>query len=545
MPDLLQSLQSCDLGQVQIIAELWGIELDPPDIRRGRKNLAKALLNSGLVSEIVEALPEEAQLALSDLVGKDGRIPWAQFSKRYGDIREMGAGKRDREKPHHNPISTSERLWYRALIARAFLETDSSPQEFAYIPDDILPLLPEQKTTTDIPLSRPATTSERKHIFLANDHILDHTTTLLAAIRLGWDEVAIENHTQDWNIPRLVLISLLKAAGLLDKKNKPIPENIQTFLEAPRGDALAQIARAWLESKEHNDLRLLPHLQAEGEWHNDPFQTRSTILGFLSQLSPDTWWSLPAFISTIHTHHSDFQRPAGDYESWYLRDVDTGEFLRGFQYWQMIDGEMLKYIITGPLHWLGMVDLAAPDKDSPPITFRFSAWMPDLLAGNPPKNIPKEEEQLVVDSQGKVSIPRRALRAVRYQISRFCTWDAPKKDFYVYRITPASLEKAKPQGLKVSHLLTLLRRHTSNPIPPNLVQSLERWEKHGAQASFETVMVLRVKHPDILDALKKSRTSRFLGDPLGPTSVVVKPGAWQKVMEALAEMGYLSEVEDN
>ena len=99
--------------------------------------------------------------------------------------------------------------------------------------------------------------------------------------------------------------------------------------------------------------------------------------------------------------------------------------------------------------------------------------------------------------------------------------------------------------MKASQLLTLLRKHTASPIPPNLVQSLERWEKHGAQASFETVMVLRVKHPDILEALKKSRTARFLGDPLGPTTVVVKPGAWQKVMEALAEMGYLSEVEDN
>jgi hypothetical protein len=35
----------------------------------------------------------------------------------------------------------------------------------------------------------------------------------------------------------------------------------------------------------------------------------------------------------------------------------------------------------------------------------------------------------------------------------------------------------------------------------------------------------------------------LLGDPLSPTTVVVKAGAWEKVVAALVEMGYLSEIE--
>ncbi len=53
----------------------------------------------------------------------------------------MGAGKRDREHPHLKPASTSEVLFYRALIARAFFDTDKGPQEFAYIPDDLFELI--------------------------------------------------------------------------------------------------------------------------------------------------------------------------------------------------------------------------------------------------------------------------------------------------------------------------------------------------------------------------------------------------------------------
>jgi hypothetical protein len=56
-------------------------------------------------------------------------------------------------------------------------------------------------------------------------------------------------------------------------------------------------------------------------------------------------------------------------------------------------------------------------------------------------------------------------------------------------------------------------------------------------------MVLRLKSTELLNELRASRAARFLGDPLGPTTVTVKPGAWKKVISFLAEMGYLGEAE--
>ena len=47
----------------------------------------------------------------------------------------------------------------------------------------------------------------------------------------------------------------------------------------------------------------------------------------------------------------------------------------------------------------------------------------------------------------------------------------------------------------------------------------------------------------MLQRLRSSRAARFLGDPLGPTTVIVKPGAASKVLSILAEMGYLGEAE--
>ena len=165
-------------------------ELDSNETEAAAKELSASLLNPDLLAEILEALNPEAQAALEALTAGSGRIPWAEFTRQYGEIREIGPGKRDREKPHRNPASTAEILFYRALLARAFFDTSKGPQEFAYIPDDLFEMIKGTKDTQELttmaePLGRPALPREKEHIIPANDHILDDATTLLAALRLG------------------------------------------------------------------------------------------------------------------------------------------------------------------------------------------------------------------------------------------------------------------------------------------------------------------------------------------------------------------------
>jgi hypothetical protein len=125
-------------------------------------------------------------------------------------------------------------------------------------------------------------------------------------------------------------------------------------------------------------------------------------------------------------------------------------------------------------------------------------------------------------------------------------WDGFEKDSYHYRVTPGSLEKARAQGLTIQHLLSLLGNH-SRGVPPSFKTALSNWELRGSEARFEEVLVLKVRNPEILQGLRNSKISRFLGEILGPTAVEVRPGAWGKVASYLAEMGYLSEasVESN
>ncbi|MEW6092891.1 MAG: helicase-associated domain-containing protein, partial [Chloroflexota bacterium] len=149
--------------------------------------------------------------------------------------------------------------------------------------------------------------------------------------------------------------------------------------------------------------------------------------------------------------------------------------------------------------------------------------------------------KLHVSSQGLITVPRLVPRVTRYLIARFTEWEDSKGDEYRYRVTTASLKRAREQGLKVSQLLSLLAKNASAEIPPAFVKALKRWEIKGTEARLETQTVLRVSRSEVLDELRKSKAGRFLGESLGPAAVIIKPGAQSKVLAALAELGLLAE----
>src|SRR4029450_11151476 len=126
--------------------------------------------------------------------------------------------------------------------------------------------------------------------------------------------------------------------------------------------------------------------------------------------------------------------------------------------------------------------------------------------------------------------------------ARFCEWDEEKNEQFRDHITTNSLAKAKEQGLKPEHLLSLLVKHSDGGVPPSLVKALKRWEVNGTEARVQTQVILKVSKPEVLEELRRSKAAKFLGEVIGPTTVIIKSGAIQKVMEALTELGLLTEV---
>jgi len=520
-----------DIGHLRIVAEFWGLELESTDTSSALEELCASLLDLEAVSETLEVLPTEARSALNVLVSAEGKMEWAAFARKYGEIREMGAGKRDRERPYLKPASTSEFLFYRALIGKAFFESEKGSQEYAYIPEDLLEIINEV-SADDVPpvpsaeaLGRLATPVEKAFEIPATDFILDDATTYLAALRIGHES---KSHFKR-DLPEL-----LTTAGII-KNDGLHPEAVKKFLEASRADALSILYKAWLTSTTFDELRLIPSIVCEGEWKNQPQITREFLMNLINDIPQGKWWSIPAFVKAIKEKYPDYQRPAGDYDSWFIKRASDGQFMRGFAYWDAVDGALIKYVIN-MLHLLGKASLASPEEGKDATAFFLFSSLPDKK---------EEKGKIVVSSNGKITVSRNFSRAVRYQLARFCEWDEPKGDDYIYRVTAESLRRATEQGLKAEQLLAMLVKYTNEAVPPAMVKALKRWDANGPEARVESLLVLRVSKPEIMEEMRKSKAGKYLGEILSPTAVVIKSGAIQKVLAELAELGLLAEIKTN
>jgi hypothetical protein len=538
MPDLTHMLGSYDHGLLNIIAETRGIQTNELDEISLARQVSEGILAAAQNGDPFSSLPDAARKALQKLVSEKGRLPVPVFTRQFGEIRVMGAGKRDRERPDQNPTSPAEILWYAGFIGKAFMDDHPSPQEFIYIPDDLLPFISVEELEDGLVFGKLAAQEITGRVHPANDHILDEACTLLAALRMGLDPEKAPGFKA--GIPTNILKVLLTACGLLDNQAMPIPEATRQFLEAPRGEALAYLFSNWLHSGLFNELLLLPNLNFEGEIHNDVIHTRQNILRFLEHIPRGGWCDLAAFINDIHNREPDFQRPAGDYDSWFIRRKKDQAFLRGFASWNEVEGSLIRFFISGPLHWLGILDLASALGGGRATAFRPSAYAGQLFNGQPPREIPDAVKPMHVHSDGVITIPRECPRAIRYQIARASKWISVGPVDYRYQITPNSLEKAVSQGLKLSYLISILKRHHQGPLPPNILQALERWDQFGLQARVENVEMITFESEEILRALRSSSAARYMLEGVSSKSAIIRPGSKAKIMHTLLEMGYLS-----
>ena len=544
MPNLATSLRAFEPDQLQQIAALWGLEPDEEDKPGLLLSLELHIPQQEHFSLVFEKLPEPAQQALFALKNNDGRLPWSTFAQRFGEIRALGKTLRKKEQPWAFPITISETLWYRGLLGRDFLRVEGDLQEMAYLPDELLPLLPampdhpSKLTLTPLP---PAVVVE---VSPANSVILDETCLLLAALRFENPREYLAK-TAVTPFKWTLFEALLLGTGVLDQAKQPT-DLARKFLELPRALALKWLANQWLKSSAFHEIRCLPDLQIEATSPIPSQAARQTIIDLLSHLQEGFWYSLDDFIDLLKSTEPDFLRKQEEYFSWViLKDGNLQEPLSGYESWLQVEGALITFIITQMLPELALVDIGTL-KDLPSKRlFRlkenfFTLNSPGIdLQGEP------EDAPINLTSTGKIVMTDRSSRLVRFQISRFVEWQQVSPSSGTYQITPRSLSKAKEQGLLPKHLIQLLRKHTEAGLPPILYEAIKRWETEDVQASIQTQTILRLGSPEILQALHESPAAHWLGESLGPTTVIIKPNGERAVLQALSGLGYLSDYNES
>ncbi len=537
MPGIQSTLLQHDLDFLGRIARAWDVEISLRDVDSARVDLAGKMLLPDGYRLFIDALPENVREAWQNLVRRGGRQTWAEFSRLNGEIRSFGPSKRAREDPDLHPVSIAESLWYTGLIGRAFFRGAGEPVEHVYIPDELLafekPVILEDK----LPV-RPAVNQSPRFVSRADSAILDQLTDLLAALRMQ-REIPEEILTS-WKKPRDFLHGLLLSSGLIDRESLPLPQALKTFFATTREQALLQLYLAWRDSQTTNELRMLPGLSCEGNWQNDPLAARRVLTGLLARLDAgETWWSISSLISGVKETDPDFQRPAGDYDSWFIRDVESGAFLNGFESWPRVEGALLYFLLTGPLHWLGLVNLARGSAEGRYTAFQLVNLTRGMLTGEAPATELKEKQPIKVKDVCHFIIPVGAPRMLRYQVGRFTELVSASARESRYLLTTRSLKAAAEQELHPGQLLQLLEKEQPGIVPAELRKMEQRWSLKGQEAGFERVILLRFSEPADCDEFLKAAGSRFNLEQLNPRTLVIQQLQEAGIIKLLNELGIL------
>lgn len=541
MPTFSQSLNREDYDRILILFSLWGEKESFPDAQTGIQILSEKIDQEGYFRHYYENLETEAKTALQDLVSQKGRITWTTFKLRYGDFREMGVSKRDREKPFETPISTTEYLYYRGLIARGHFPTSRGILEHAYLPDDLNGLVP-QRTKSHQVLGRPATSNDILNPQKADNLFLETMCTYLSSKRNGLRLEEMSYLDEDWILYPNQLERLLQEFRLIDDEKQPISFAVKTHLTTPAKNLFPQLFKQWQESTTYQELGELASLTIETMPEHDAKNTRRFIINAVASVPRDTWWQLDSFVGDIQQSTPDFLRIHGNFNSWMIRDQQTQKLLTGLESWDKIEGTLIRFVIVKLLFGFGFVELAMNDLNVP-TAFQLSDNAENLLRNLPVSETFDEENKLVMNSEGTIETYPTTERVLRYQIARFADWMSKRNQNYSYQINASSLQKADEQNLRPAQLLRLIASSTSAPIPPTILKAIQQWESHGTEIKIQPMTVLKVNSEELLKKIQDSPAQKYLGIPLGKTSVIINEGAEEKLMKVIISLGYFSDYE--
>jgi hypothetical protein len=574
---LLEMLKRTDVGMVDALAEIWGISLKQYNGDEALKVLASAMLDPQRAETVWDLLDDGQRGALqSILANKQLQMNKNLFERMYGEIQKMGKAEITKKKPHRNPTTIAQGLYYRGLIGDGFDESKKTIVPIIYVPQDLAAILPVHKTAyanlqyesdddsyldledeeqepdeDGLEFTIEAIDDNKiRNTQTADTSIIDDMVTLLAYLRLHGAGVAEDTFLPS-EIERILpfmikqdpkrltfMLDVGVSANLIEVQQGrayPRRDGLQKWLTAPRWSQLKMLADAWKDGTVYQDMwhidGLYPDLNA---FNYNSRIAREAILEMLQTAAPmKDWWSIQQFIDLVKETDADFQRPNSDYNTWYIRN-EQGEYLNGFESWDAVDGALIEFMLLYPLFWLGMLDNANNEQ-----VVRLNAYGRGYVGMEKFPQPTDPTDKVLMKDDGTLFASRKVPRTDRFTLARFTSW-VSGAELYTYRIEKSSLQRATEQGISVQQIEAFLKKQLDNrPIPAGIMRLLSFTESAPvANVSFEYVLVIRTTSKDVLDKMyDEPATRRFLGARLGDMAAVILKDKYENLKAMLEQNG--------
>ena len=535
------------------IMRLWSLTQDTIS---SEDTLGDAFLRPDIVNTLLASLKPQTYAALIRVQEYGGAIPRATLEREFGTVRshDQYPNPRTYLLALSQPASATEQLWIVGLIQ--LLHIGTAPMYV--IPTDLQPLLPtvppRERTLQIKPAPEPATiqqgnlrTMENYALILldaAHQGLLTHTSTghlnkaSLVNLSKRWDiplDMQDVTHEEHWPYVSL-LRAILEGAGLLrsNADGRMVPTRLALeWMQLPQLERARHLLTGWVESA-WDELTVFEKIHFQRAYNRDLFQTKDIILSLLTHITPYQWINLQDFITETKRVEPDFARPDGDYDRWGITDR-LRRPLDGFTYWEAVEGQQLRAIITHTLHWLGLIDLGL-EKDTTR-SFRIND-LGNALLHDTPWTETTPTEPLIVQGNFEVLVPKYATLFVRFQIRRIAEC-IQQHETSTYKLTKKSIQQAVERGISIESIVAFLSEHSGREIPQHMLITLQEWGQQATRLSLRRTMLLEADDPLLLKQIKHDRRIQLPEiEVLTDTIWALHEGAGSTLAEQLSKAGY-------
>lgn len=515
LPTLRRWLETRSGSERATLARLWAL---PEPAAQSAASLADAMLNAPAVERMLAGLRQRERAALTLVQQHNGSIPAPILEREFGAVRAIADYPNPREYllALERPAAPTERLWLLGLI-----QTPEQTRRAYTIPADLLAFLPpappaeralalQAVATPPTIVPGDARATERMLLAilsLAQDGRLDVTPGGALS------RAALKHIGQRLNLPadaqrlRMQCVrQVASGAGLLKRSSddtlRPTRAALE-WLQLPAFERSRLLLEGW-RAAEWDELVQLAGLTIQRGMFRDLAAAKRAVVGLIAQAPAGEWVALDAFIDRVRQVAPDFARPDGRYDTWGLLSR-TRQPLDGFMNWLAVEGEQLRAIIEGTLHWLGLVDLG--EENNAPVAFRLNALGAALLAGAEP---PAEEsrELLLVQPNFEIIAPPFLAPYARFQLGRFAE-RADAQTVETYRITRRSIQSSLQRGIQADDMLRFLGEYSATGVPANVAATLRDWAGQYGRVTLRRGALLATDDPLLLEQIRRDRRVRL------------------------------------
>jgi len=568
---LRECLANSTLVELKAIAERRGVRLRPNPLKAEVVDaLTTELGTPASVARALADLSAEERQALETILAEGGRIPSYKLEREFGGVRkpEIYAYRDESARQPWRHIATpTEGLWYRGLIFRTFDVVGNWRGDVYLVPDNLRPLLPKvEKKPPQFSLEAVPAPSNlldggdlRRDIFALLAYLQRREVEPVRGDRLPKQDVVrlseeltirqdLSDVRNEEEAGRLAFVRrLADRAGLVQVLAGRLCPSSKTgdWLKMPRHKQIRELWQSYFQDEQWDELLRLPSLQVDRRigYFRRPTATRQKIVEHFKQCPLGQWLTIESFVQSIKRLDPDFLRTPQDYNLWYMYDA-SGRTLQGYKSWDRVEGEFIRSIIRGPLHWLGLVALDDNRIGGVPTTCRLTAWGEWLLgfSSHPPAE--PAHQPIVIQANFEVAVPYEAELLHVFQLERLA--ELVQRDrMSLYRLSKDSIRRNLEAGGKIADIIAFLEKASGQPLPQNVAYSLREWGGRYGEIEVRQAALLTVADAVLLQELRANkRVGLQVRDELSPQAVTVDEGEVAGLIERLRKAGYLPRVGD-